>query len=635
MDAALAGDKLYVIGPQRLWVCSVSDPQHPRVLGSLDNLGNNRQIVVRGDRVFVTAREDGLFIIDASDAAAPRLISHYNTIELATGLEVSGSIVYVACRHYGVELVDVRDPAQPRHLSTVRTGEAQSCVVRGCMLYVGVWGTREVVICDVGNPRLPTVVSHAPLGGYGDGLDVRGGHCFAATGHHHGTGRPSSNDDPRYGAGHGLEVLDVSDARQPKTVARVPFPPFYRLRVDMWDAQLSGEFVYVGDNHGGLFVIEVKDPAHPRVVAHHRLPYIEQRQDTAPIGGFAIGQGVVYAAGLWTDLHVLEAPMARPVAPQPGLAVQIPPATPPQRDGWSIYQPEGQVFAVTARDDYAFVACGVAGLHRVSLWPELKRLAVYPTEGFAVDAKQRGGLLYVAEGRGGLSIWRIGAGGELALQGRFTVPGRSVKQVVVPPGLALALIDVGANTLVILDVSDPAHPREVFHDQRLGLLYGYNITDGLFEGRYAACTWHVSGTHWFDLTGGPQPVFSGDVLPGPMHPTNGLAVMPDGVHGLLTEPHGQYTIITRGDRRPLGQLPHHGLAGHRLTGKPVVVGNTLYLTDRAEGHVTIVDLGEPKQPRLLDEFTIAGNPCLMAEHRGHALLPAGYDGLWVSREPVR
>ncbi len=627
MDAALAGDRLYVIGPRRLGIYRVADPRQPVLLGTLEDLGNNRQIVVRGTLAYITAREDGLYIIDVAEAAAPRLVCHYNTIELATGLDVDGPLCYVTCRNYGVELVDVRDPRAPRHVSTVRTGEAQSCVARDGVLYAGVWATREVVVCDVSDPRHPTILSRAPLGGYGDGLCLRGSYCFAATGHHAPGAR--EEEDPGYGLGHGLEVLDVTDPRAPQALARVQLPRAYRLGNDMWDAQIAGDQVYVADTYNGLFVVEVKDPAQPRVVGHHRLPRVASKGDVSPVGGFAIGQGVLYLAGVFSDLHVVAAPEARPVTPEASTPPAILPATPPQRAGWRVYETEGQVYAASGRDDYAFVACGAAGLHQVRLWPELQRLAVHPTEGFCVDVKQRGEVLFVAEGRGGMSTWRIGAGGVLAPLGRFRVPGKSLKQVVAPPDTPYVLVDVGAATLLVLDASDPATPREVFRDERLGLFYGYNITEGLFEGRYAAAMWHKTGIYWFDLTGGERPAYSGDNLPGPMNAANGLAVLPGGTEGLLTEPTGAYTIVRRGETRPPRELPQVRVSGVRLSGKPVISGNTLYLCDRVQGKVTIADIADVLQPQVLEHFTLAGNPCLMSEQRGCALLPAGYDGLWV------
>ncbi|NQT14617.1 MAG: hypothetical protein HQ582_17805, partial [Planctomycetes bacterium] len=211
MDAAVEGHTLYVIGQGNLHVADVSDPTAPKIVGRLANLGNTRQIEIHRGVAYVTAREDGMFVVDVRRPDAPALLCHYDTIELATGIALSGDVAFVACRTAGVELVDVSDPRRPVHLSTVRTGEAQSVVARNGVLYAGVWGSRELVICDVRDPHQPAVISKTPLDGYGDGVAVRGKYCFVATGHHaRGWRREEGDASPQYGAGHGLEIFDVT-----------------------------------------------------------------------------------------------------------------------------------------------------------------------------------------------------------------------------------------------------------------------------------------------------------------------------------------------------------------------------------------------------------------------------------------
>ncbi|MBT4815128.1 MAG: hypothetical protein HON70_05485, partial [Lentisphaerae bacterium] len=228
MDVAAVRDRLYVIGSGKLHVLDITQSHSPELLGTLTNLGHTRQIEVQNDVAYITAREDGVFIVDVSNSAKPRLLSHYNAIELATGIAISGKVAFVACRTYGVELVDVSDPGKPLHLSTIRTGEAQSCVARDGILYVGVWGSKELVICDAKNPRAPQIISKTPLDGYGDGLCVRGSHCFVATGHHSRSMRKRDESDPGFGNGHGLEIFDITQPEEPAFVSRIKAPRYYR-----------------------------------------------------------------------------------------------------------------------------------------------------------------------------------------------------------------------------------------------------------------------------------------------------------------------------------------------------------------------------------------------------------------------
>ena len=628
MDAAVVGNTLYVIGHRALRVADISVPAAPRVVSKLTGLGNVRQIEVHRNVAFITAREDGLFVVDVADRERPRLLCHYDTVELATGVALSGDLMCVACRHYGVELVDVSDPRKPQHLSTVRTGEAQSVVVRDGIVYVGVWGSRELVICDATDPRHPTVISRTPMDGYGDGLCVRGRYCYAATGHHARACRRRERGEPGYGAGHGLEIFDIADPAKPVFVSRIKMPAFYRLGMDMWDVMVAGRYAFVADTYNGLFVVDVADPTSPRFVAHRQLPYVKSRRDPSPAAGIALATDHVYVAGAWSDLHVVGAlGLAQPPEPEPDRSPAIPTPRPPARNHrYRLYKPDGQVYAVAFAGDVAFVAAGAAGIHAVELWPRITKLAERPTEGFAMDVKVLGDRVFVAEGRGGLSIWRHTGDGQLRPIGRYRAGGQPIKQVVVPPPGKYALLHVGANTMHIVDVAAPTHPTRVLSHKHLGLLYGYQIADGLLEGRYASCMWHVTGYYWFDLYGGPTPIYTGDNYHHRFNASDGMAMRQS--DALVTR-NGKYSILKRGETRPPDELPAYGIPGHRLRGKPTLDGTTLFVACRDRGTVSAVDITKIDTPRLLDHIALDGNPNIVVVRHGDAIIPAGYQGLLV------
>ena len=629
MDAAIAGDRLYVVGSGKLHVADIAEPRSPKLLGTLTNLGRPRQIVVRDGVAYITAREDGMFIVDVRDSAKPELLSHYNAIELATGIAASGNVAFVACRTYGVELVDVTNPRKPLHLSTVRTGEAQSCVARDGILYVGVWGSKELVVCDVKNPRKPKVTSKTPLDGYGDGVCVRGKYCFVATGHHSRKMEKHDESDPAFGGGHGLEIFDVTRPDKPKFVSRIKAPRYYRIGMDMWDVIVSGKYAYLADTYNGAFVIDISSIRKPSFAGHRQLAYVKSRKAASPVGGLAIGDGVIYAAGAWADLHVIDAPMAKPPKPERDRAPVIPRYRPAKSSKFRVYKPDGQVWAVAFADDMALVACGAAGLHAVELWPKIEKLAEYETEGFAVDVKVHGDYVYVAESKGGLSIWKRTRGGKLEQVGRFRVRGQSIKQVVVPRRGKYALLDVGQASFYIIDITDPASPKRVFKDIRHGLLYGYQIAEGLLEDRYACCFWHVTGFYWYDLYSGAAPVYSGDNYRVRAGANNGMAVLANGKDALVTTNRRAYVIVNREERRPLEELQQYRIRGRELRGKPSIYGNTLYVADRFWGRVSIVDITNVEEPKLIEELHLDGNPCFVVEHNRTPVIPAGYQGLLV------
>ena len=624
MAVAVQGERAYFIGRGRLRVADISRPAQPRVLGEIAGLGNTRQIVVDGTTAYVSSREDGVFVVDASDPAAPRLLCHYDAIEFATGLALGGRVLFIACRQFGIEAVDVSDPHRPRHLSVTRTGEAQSAAYHDGYLYVGVWGTSEMVVVDVHDASRPAITARVPLDGFGDGVAIHGGIAYAATGHHSRNPR-AKEGDPGYGHGHGLELFSLKDPAHPHCLSRVKFPPFYHIGNDMWGVQVVNGHAFVSDTHNGIFVVDVRDPEHPRCVAHRSLPNVPERKLPGFVGGLALARDHINAAGGWTDLPVIAAPgLAAPVGPDRGAPPAVGSRPPAPSNRYRAHPLDGQVWRVGFHGDVALIAAGSTGLQTARLWPEFVPLHRHSTEGFAVDLVVRGDLVYVAEGYGGLSIWRAGNDGALAMVGRYRVPSQSVRQVVVPEPGRYALLAIGSTHVEIVDVSNPAAPRSVLREQHFGLLYGDQIAEGVVDGRYACVFWHESGIHWYDL-GAEPPVLAGNHAQR-MNMVDGVAMR--GNQALVIA-RGGYFLLDRKERRPFADLPCYRIPGLALSGKPVVAGDTLTITHRADGRVLVVDISDITAPRLREEFRVADNPSRVALHGGRVVIPGGYEGVLV------
>ena len=632
IDVTVDGDLAYAIGRGVLRVLDVSQPLKPQVLGQLSGLGNTRQLVARQGIVYVGSREDGVFVIDATDPARPRLLTRYDSVEFATGVGISGDVLFLACRHYGVELVDVSMPDKPVHLSTVRTGEAQSVSIRNGFLYAGVWGTSEVVAVDVRNPRRPQITARVPLDGYGDGLDVSGEYLYAATGHH-GRAKHREPGDPGFGRGHGLEVLDISDPAHPTFVSRVKFPPFYKLGNDMWGVTVVDGLAFVADTHNGMFLVDVADARHPRVIGRCLLPRVEGSEQPSFVGSLALVDDYVYVAGGWSDLHVVAAPkMARAVTKELDTPPVIPQEQPEKQDDrYRLYQTDGQVHAVDFLDDKAVVACGDSGVHLLQLRPAIKKLATLSTQGFATDVSVQGRQVFVAEGAGGLSIWEISQQDTPTCKGRHLAKRGAVKQVEVPPPGRYAIVQVGGSTFQIIDVGSPATPKPVLSDNRLGLLYGDQLMRGLVDNCYTAAFWHVSGIHWYDLSNEEAesaPSYSGDNHPERFGASNGLVA--HGERTLVTTRRGGYVLLDRQERRPFAELTFQPVGTrHQNLGKPTIFDGQLYAADRATGLVTIADVSDPKQPKLIEQFVTPGHPGRIHVCQGIMVIPDGNHGLMV------
>ena len=641
MDVAIEGDHAYAIGQKKLHILDIRDPKKPVKVGTLEGLGSVRQLLVRNRIAYITSRQDGLFIVDVSAPALPRLLNHYDTVEFATGVAISGDLLFVACRHYGVELIDVSDPTNPHHLSTVRTGEAQSVVAKNGYLYVGVWASSEVVTVDYQDPWNPRVVSKVPLDGYGDGLDVQGKLLYVVTGHHSKERPRAAPGDPGFGKGHGMEVFELSDPANPAFLSRVKFPPLYEIGNDMWGVTIAYGHAFVADTYNGLFVIDVDDPKALKFVGHRKLPFVESRKQPGFVGGLAVTDDVIFLAGGYTDLHVVEpkhiaAPpfikVDKPVAPGPR------PEKPMTDKRWRSYEPGTQVYGVDfLDDDRAIVACGSGGIHVIEIWPEIKQLSRIETPGFATDISVVGETVFVAEGAGGLGIYKQGEEkNDLILQGRFQLRDKAIRQVEVSSDGKHAMLQAGANQFFIVDVQDPAHPKQVFKDARHGLLYGDQMMRGQLDDRYACVFWHVSGLHWYDLKAEPTPVFSDNNYPERIGSSNGMVVFQNKT---LATIRGGYRLLDRTAK--VGEPPAYmikGLKSRAHLGVPTVAGNRLYTANRAYGMVTAVDIDDPLNPILIEQIQTPGNPCRVAVRNECLIIPNGYSGLLIvepGKEPER
>ena len=640
--AAIAGNRLYVVGGGALgslYVFDIDKPALPKLVGKLAGLGHVRQMQVRGSIAYVTSREDGMFLIDVGKSERPAILSHYDTIELATGLALSGSVAFVACRQCGVELIDITNPKRPAHLSTVRVGEAQSVTARNGYLYAGVWGTRELVVCDVGDPRQPRRVGSAELEGYGDGVAVRGKLCYVATGHHSGEAgyqRPKPGQ-PGFGTGHGLEIFDVSEPARPQFLSRIKTPARYRVFMDMWGVQLAGSYAFLADTYNGLFVIDVADPKQPRFVGHRQLPEVPARGEgyvlvpgetvPSPVTGFALSRDFIYVTGGYSDAHVLSAPgLATPVVPEPDRGPVITPARRLAADPrFRVYQPGGQIHEVRRWDgdkgSSRFVlAAGSAGIHVVELDTKIRQIGQYPTSDIAFGVAVAGDKVFVAGGMGGLEIWQ--GKQKLELVGRYKVPGESIKQVVVDPTGRYAMLHVGLHRLEIVDVSTPSDPKKVLTEAHFGLFYRRPISQALLNGQ-GLVIW-TEGLYAYEIGSSKAPDAPVYHYPFAITPRNGAVPLGDGWLVIFS---GKYFVLRPGETRSPDKIGLTPVEGVELFGKPTISGNTLFTADALYGKVCAIDISDITKPKLLASMEVPEHPGHIVGHNNVALIPGGYQGL--------
>lgn len=658
MDVVRDGAYLYMLQQRNLVILSIEDPDQPKLVGDLKDVGNLRQIAVRDDVAYLTAREDGLFVVDISERTAPKLLSHYDTIEFATGIDIKDQFAFVAQRWFGVEIIDISNPRELRHVSVVRVGEAQSCVVSDGYLYAGAWEECRVAICDVRNPANPKQVAEVKLNGRGDGLWVEDGILYAACGHHQ-PGAEMTLEDPRYGRGNGMEIYDVTNPAEPKHLSRVQFDwRYYYSWPDTWRVKLAFPYAYLYHTHNGVFIFDVSDPSQPKELTQIRvprypgekgyrklstvdksgtrpkaLPFDPAEVCYSPICGVEAVDGYLYFTGLFTDLHIFKNDnLVRSTAETNGDAEPLN-ATGDFRgfdalessgvSGLATFRPGGQVYAAVANEECIYAACGSDGI--CVLDENLKLLKRYPTDGFVMDVQLRNNKLFAAQGAEGLVCYEVD-GSSLERVGTYQSE-QAIRQVQVVPNGKFAVVHAGGQGYEILDVSN-SNDIALVEEVRGwgGLVYYRQLCNGFVDDEVTCGTWCAGRTFMSDLSG-KEP----EGLPDP------LGLLPDMKRGGYSAC-GEYALVTRNGGysfyKPLEEgeydfeLPVYRIPdGPNFYGKPTVRGNVLVACDRINGVITVVDIADLKKPKLIEQFQVTGNPDLAFIGEGYVLIPAGRQGL--------
>ncbi|MFZ2641184.1 MAG: hypothetical protein WA117_09330, partial [Verrucomicrobiia bacterium] len=182
------------------------------------------------------------------------------------------------------------------------------------------------------------------------------------------------------------------------------------------------------------------------------------------------------------------------------------------------------------------------------------------------------------------------------------------------------------------DISDPAKPKLVFKDGQVGLFYGDQLVDKLFDGRYLTAYWQRSGPAWYDISGA-KPVLAGNT------PDTTLYGWTDGVcplgEKLLIIKRGKYALLDSNELRNASDLPAYGVDKLRLVGRPSVGGNVLALSSRHQRQVWVLDIADIKHPRLKHQYSLTGHPGACGFWHDRVVIPAGYQGLLVERQSQR
>ena len=285
-DVYLDGDYAYVpcrLG-QRLTVCSIKDPAHPKVVSSFSNplLGAASGFDRDGNTIYVTSMNSGqLLILDATDKTNLRLLG-----SVAVGGK--GRLYKLAYRDgycfipnadlRKLFVVDVRNPQAPKIAGTVtvttENDEPFSIMLRGNFALVGTIRGKQsrLAVIDISNPTQPRLTTQI----FGPEIGHVSGHVL---------------DDLYYSVNwdkNAFLIFDVADAGNPKLYAKLVDK---RLGAPN-RCVVSGDRAYLPMVDGnGIAVVDISDPEKPQFVTSFRDHVLMQKTY-----GAAVRDDLLYVA---------------------------------------------------------------------------------------------------------------------------------------------------------------------------------------------------------------------------------------------------------------------------------------------------------------------------------------------------
>lgn len=634
----LEGDVLYFGSGHSLHVYDVARAAEPVLLGSVSGIGVPRQIASRDGMVYISTRGTGLWIVDAKDPRAPKIVSRYDSLELATGICVSGDVVMLGQRPTGVEFIDVSDPAHPQHIRVERTRESQSVVYHDGFCYSGEWYAGEVTVVDAHDLSAVKTVSRVKLHGHGDGVDALGDRLYAATGHHRHV--PTAAGDwtvdgekgsAGFGAGHGLEIFDISDRASPKFLGRCEFARHFEVSPDLWipRASAEGRYVFCADTYNGLYAVDAADPTEPKIVGRITVPPEQGDAPSLPVVSLAVGDGAVYFAVSGLGLCVAKCPVAK----ARGRDRAAPPANAAFRadctcalshltEAWRP-RTRARVQSVVACGDCLYVACGSAGLAVLKEFGGTFRQVGGADAAFCGDVQIRCGKLYSAEAQGGLAVYDLACPESPRLVERVTQFGTRLNAplwVWAPTNTSLVVMSERENVYLAYDEADSWRPSGI----RMGGSPSWDkYVPDVLAGGFLGVSMVGRGFCWCDFNAHPPRQVKTAIRR--MGMNAGSCGWRDG--RVLAVVDGSFAYLRPGETAEPEKI---AVEGGPADGVPAWDGAaTVALTQRLHNKVRKVDVTDERHPRVLWTETVVGFPERATFWKGRMIVPCGYQGLLV------
>lgn len=248
-DVFVEDDRMYLLDRDYFQIYDIADRANPVLLGQFDGLFAGSRIKARGDTVFVTSRNTGLYIVDVSDPTNPAQLSNIDLSGIESAIVPHDNLLYVSSgsRLYTIDIADLANPV-------VLGFDRPTSYFMGELRIVGDLGFAPashtgLIVFDLSDPRNPVELNAYETIDAASGLAVIGSVAYVAC---------------DFTA---MEAVDISDPMNPVTLDTWQWTGNERMR----DVETDGTSVYLMNTNYGMHVLDVTNPSDIRVQRNHRM----------------------------------------------------------------------------------------------------------------------------------------------------------------------------------------------------------------------------------------------------------------------------------------------------------------------------------------------------------------------------
>ncbi|MBR3039892.1 MAG: hypothetical protein IKI20_04470 [Lachnospiraceae bacterium] len=607
-------------------------------IGDADNL----VMCEDGDCIYATSKEGLVTRIDISNPEEPAIKSSYITIAACYDADLYGNYAFLSCGEYGIEIVDISSDV-PKYVTVMKPAtDAKgyaSCYVANGALYAYNKGEKTVDVYDITDLNSIRYLTSIETKGAVGNVLMKSDILYIASA----------------GEVCGMELYDVANPEFPLLISmeiadgRIDVAN-ETASVDLW---IDGNHAYLSGGEAGLYLYDISNPAKPvrETVAYITTlvgqPKFKNRnpEDTILPYNFmlethgTITQCVINASGVFcltSDMGIYQIPSSlraegTPDKGEAQISAKIEKEEPEIPEGYEtqFYTPEGCIYALSAIDDRQFAAaCGTEGIKVLD--KQMRTICSLNTRESVKDVKVMNGLIYSAEGNGGLAIYKY-ENGILTETGRADTSriGKTADCVEVLPDGNLALVQSGTDDYQLIDCTDPENPAIIKHPtlDKTGTMLQHGICAGIVSGKYVGIAgeerilWIYENGYTAEEGGEIKAGYLKDKTGISLEEGDGFAALSNGFIVIKEDGYSLYDIGT-GEVKAKG----NNLDGW-LCGKCVSDGDMLYVSNAKEGKFSIVDFSDPQSPKLLlklDTDYITDLPCVVD---GEIYVPLRHDGV--------